>query len=166
MHVKYLLQFFVANIVGESVPASPRCAMWTAVEKLPIRWIFYSSSLFRQALSFYFTIIFTFYKYIISRELPLTFLIGYGRHVLIVSVSLVPSLAPLHFHSSMPLSKFIYGCRPSVARLVRPPGGERTRPGSNPWRCTCLVFQDFFGGRSLKRLWTTMGWRARHLYSQ
>jgi len=26
-------------------------------------------------------------------------------------------------------------CRPSLARLVRPPGGERTRPGSSPWCC-------------------------------
>ena len=26
-------------------------------------------------------------------------------------------------------------CRPSLARLVRPPGGEHTRPGSSPWCC-------------------------------
>jgi len=27
-------------------------------------------------------------------------------------------------------------CRPSVARLVRLPAGERTRPGSSPGACT------------------------------
>ncbi|KAG2567042.1 hypothetical protein PVAP13_7NG224517 [Panicum virgatum] len=40
-------------------------------------------------------------------------------------------------------SRKVKGRRPSVARLVRSPGGERTRPGSNPWRCTCLVFSGF-----------------------
>ena len=45
------------------------------------------------------------------------------------------------------------------------PGGERTRPGSNPWRCTCLIFPGFLRGKEPQAPMDHNEMTCRHLYS-